>query len=81
MHSEEVLAPTEYQKKKYVIQKISDIFPKYYIIRVDNFKKQEVSNPVEEWLYFLRKVKSPPISKQKALISKEEIRISADVFP
>ena len=51
----EFLTPSEYQKKKYGIQAVSDIFPKYYIIRVNNFNKDTVSNPVEEWLYFFTK--------------------------
>ena len=62
-----VLTPTVYQKQKYGIQAVSDIFPKYYIIRVNNFKKETVSNPVEEWLYFLQKSEIPEHFKAKGI--------------
>ncbi|MEY4902317.1 MAG: hypothetical protein RLZZ292_132 [Bacteroidota bacterium] len=47
------LNPTNYQKTKYGITKVSDIFPKYYILRVGNFK-EDIKEPVDEWMYFLK---------------------------
>ncbi len=47
---------TNYQKNKYAIQTIADIFPKYYILRVGSFK-EEVIEPIDEWMYFLKNSK------------------------
>jgi len=44
MHSQEVLLPSDAQQQKYDIKKVSDIFPKYYIIKAGNFKKEKVEN-------------------------------------
>lgn len=54
MNSNEVLLPTQEQKTKFDVEKISDIFPKYYIIRVDNFQKEIIQKPIDEWIYFLQ---------------------------
>jgi hypothetical protein len=51
----DVLNPTNYQKVKYGIQSVSDIFPKYYILRVGSFKSETVVDPIDEWFYFLKK--------------------------
>ncbi len=47
------LNPTNYQKTKYGITKVSDIFPKYYILRVGSFK-EDIKEPIDEWMYFLK---------------------------
>lgn len=67
MNSNEVLQPTKYQKKKYDIEAVSDIFPKYYIINVQNFQPTIVRNAVEEWLYFLKKSEIPEHFKAKGI--------------
>lgn len=67
INNQEVLEPTNYQKSQYNIEKISDIFPKYYIIRVNNFGKEVTQNPVEEWLYFLKKSEIPAHFKAKGI--------------
>jgi PD-(D/E)XK nuclease family transposase len=51
----DVLNPTNYQKTKYGIESVSDIFPKYYILRVGSFKSETVVDPIDEWFYFLKK--------------------------
>jgi predicted transposase/invertase (TIGR01784 family) len=40
----DVLNPTNYQKKKYAILTVADIFPKYYILRVGSFKPEDYFN-------------------------------------
>lgn len=80
MNTQNVLTPSEYQKKKYGIQAVSDIFPKYYIIRVNNFKKNTISNPVEEWLYFLQKSEIPAHFKAKG-IEKARVKLEYENMP
>ncbi len=51
----DVLNATSYQKTKYGIESVADIFPKYYILRVGSFKSETVVDPIDEWFYFLKK--------------------------
>jgi PD-(D/E)XK nuclease family transposase len=50
----DILNPTNAQKNKYSIQSIADIFPKYYIVRVGNYKEDVIEEPIDEWVYFLK---------------------------
>ena len=50
----DVLNATNFQKTRYNIQTVADIFPKYYIIRVGSFKPQKTLDPLDEWMYFLK---------------------------
>lgn len=50
-----VLNPNKRQKEKYGIETVSDIFPKYYILRVGSFKEEKVEDGIDEWMYFLKK--------------------------
>jgi hypothetical protein len=52
--TKDVLNPTNYQKKKYGIDSVADIFPKYYILRLGSFKKETPIEPIDEWVYFLK---------------------------
>jgi predicted transposase/invertase (TIGR01784 family) len=51
----DILNPTNHQKIKYGIESVSDIFPKYFILRVGSFKEEKVTNTMDEWMYFLKK--------------------------
>jgi predicted transposase/invertase (TIGR01784 family) len=53
LHEHDILKPTSFQKKKYKIKKISDILPKYYILKINNFDKI-AENTLDEWIYFLK---------------------------
>jgi PD-(D/E)XK nuclease family transposase len=51
----DTLNPTGRQKLKYGIKTVSDIFPKYYILRVGSFKEEEkITDRMDEWMYFLK---------------------------
>lgn len=51
----DILNPTKKQQKKYEIETVADIFPKYYILRVGSFKEEKVEDKMDEWMYFLKK--------------------------
>jgi predicted transposase/invertase (TIGR01784 family) len=53
MHKNDILLPTAYQRKKYSAKKVADIFPKYYILKVNNFD-EVAKNTLDEWIYFLK---------------------------
>ncbi len=53
MHENDILQPTVLQKRDYSIEKIADIFPKYYLLKVNNFTKV-AEDTLDEWVYFLK---------------------------
>lgn len=53
LHEHDILVPTALQKQDYKIEKIADIFPKYYLLKVNNFNKV-AENTLDEWVYFLK---------------------------
>jgi predicted transposase/invertase (TIGR01784 family) len=51
----DTLKPTRGQKIKFGIETVADIFPKYYILRVGSFKKEEkITDTMDQWMYFLK---------------------------
>ena len=49
----EVLALSVHQKKAFSKKRVLDIFPEYYIIKANKFDDQ-VSDKLDEWIYFLK---------------------------
>lgn len=68
----DILQPTTHQKTKYNIESTADIFPKYYIIRVKSFGKI-VSDPLDEWVYFLKNSEIKPEFKAKGMEKAKEV--------
>ena len=55
----DILTPTSFQKGRFGVEKVSDIFPKYYIIKAKNFKKVKVEHSFDEWVFFLQNSEIP----------------------
>jgi predicted transposase/invertase (TIGR01784 family) len=53
LHEKDILQPTAFQKKTFQVEKIADIFPKYYLLKINNFDKV-AENTLDEWIYFLK---------------------------
>jgi hypothetical protein len=53
LYENDVLSPTIPQKQDFKIEKVADIFPKYYILKVNNFN-DIAKNTFDEWVYFLK---------------------------
>jgi predicted transposase/invertase (TIGR01784 family) len=53
LNEKDRLMPTSFQKQKFSIQHVSDIFPKYYLLKINNFDKV-AENTLDEWIYFLK---------------------------
>ncbi|NER93889.1 MAG: Rpn family recombination-promoting nuclease/putative transposase [Symploca sp. SIO1B1] len=54
LHLEDSLTPSINQKKLFNIKELYEIFPEYYVIKVNNFN-DIAKNTLDEWIYFLKK--------------------------
>ncbi len=74
MHENDVLLPTLRQKLDFKAEKISDIFPKYYLLKVNNFN-DVAKDTLDEWVYFLKNSEVKDGFKAKGLDkAKEKLR-------
>ncbi len=71
LHQNDVLLPTTFQQKGYKVERISDIFPKYYILKVNNFN-DIAKNTLDEWMYFLKNSEVKDEFKAKGLDKAKE---------
>ncbi|WKN42858.1 PD-(D/E)XK nuclease family transposase [Tunicatimonas pelagia] len=53
IHYGDILQPTLTQKDTFHVKEIKDIFPKYYVLKVNNFD-DVAKNTLDEWVYFLK---------------------------
>lgn len=74
IHEKDVLQPTFVQKRRFNIEAIGDIFPKYYILKVNNFN-DVAKDTLDEWVYFLKNSEVKEGFKAKGLDkAKEKMR-------
>jgi predicted transposase/invertase (TIGR01784 family) len=74
LHKNDILKPTSLQKKNYAVDKIADIFPKYYILKINNFN-DIAKDTLDEWIYFLKNSEVKDNFKAKGLDkAKEKLR-------
>ncbi|MCM1079497.1 MAG: Rpn family recombination-promoting nuclease/putative transposase, partial [Bacteroidales bacterium] len=52
IHNGDVLKLSPFQMEKFDVKEVKDLFPEYYILRVNDFNKL-ATTPLEEWLYYL----------------------------
>ena len=52
LHNGELLSLSPFQKQKFNAEEVSDLYPEYYILKVNDFNKWS-KTPLEQWLYFL----------------------------
>lgn len=77
LHKNDVLLPTTLQKQDFSVEKVSDIFPKYYILRVNHFN-DIAQNTLDEWIYFLKNSEVKDEFKAKGLDkAREKLRYEA----
>lgn len=58
IHDNELLRLPEHMQVKYNVSEVSELFPEYFILRVNDFDKWS-KVPLEQWLYFLSKSEIP----------------------
>jgi hypothetical protein len=77
LHEHDVLLPTSLQKQGFRVEKVSDIFPKYYILKVNNFN-DIAKDTLDEWVYFLKNSEVKDGFRAKGLDkAKEKLRYEA----
>jgi predicted transposase/invertase (TIGR01784 family) len=74
LHKNDILLPTISQKQEFKIEKVADIFPKYFILKVNNFN-DIAKDTFDEWVYFLKNSEVKDTFKAKGLDkAKEKLR-------
>ena len=58
IHNGEVLSLSPFQKQKFKVSAVSDLYPEYYILKVNDFNKWS-KVPLEQWIYFLNTADIP----------------------
>jgi len=66
IHQKDVLTLSEKQKVTFLKERTSDIFPEYYIIKVNNFD-DVAKDTLDEWVYFLKNSEVKDSFKAKGL--------------
>ncbi len=72
LHINDILTPSFIQKDKFNIETISDIYPEYYILRVNQFN-DIAKNSLDEWIYFLKNEEIENRFKAKGLDKAKEV--------
>ena len=52
IHNGDILNLSPFQMERFKAEEVKDLFPEYYILRVNDFNKL-ATTPLEEWLYYL----------------------------
>ncbi|WP_027003083.1 Rpn family recombination-promoting nuclease/putative transposase [Hugenholtzia roseola] len=74
LHQKDILTPTTLQKQDFKVEKVADIFPKYFILKVNNFNNT-AKDTLDEWVYFLKNSEVKDTFKAKGLDkAKEKMR-------
>ncbi len=66
LNEQDMLLPTGLQIQNYKVEKVSDIFPRYYLLKVNNFN-DIAKNTLDEWIYFLKNSEVKDTFKAKGL--------------
>ena len=52
IHNNELLSLSPFQQQKFEVSEVSDLYPEYYILKVNDFDRWS-KVPLEQWIYFL----------------------------
>lgn len=66
LHQNDILGLSEKQKQTFVKQEIADIFPEYYLLKVNQFN-DIAKDILDEWVYFLKNSEVKDTFKAKGL--------------
>ena len=72
LHQKDLLGLSEKQKTTFVKEKVSDIFPEYYLLKVNQFD-DIAKNTLDEWVYFLKNSEVQDDFKAKGLKEAGEV--------
>jgi predicted transposase/invertase (TIGR01784 family) len=75
IHKNDVLKLSAHQQEQFACLEIGDLYPEYYVLRVDDFNKKAVT-PLDEWISFLKTGEIPENAQAKGLPeARERLRI------
>jgi hypothetical protein len=81
LHHNDILGLSEKQKQTFVKQEVADIFPEYYLLKVNQFN-DVAKDTLDEWVYFLKNSEVKDNFKAKGLKEANEVldimRLPAD---
>ena len=72
LHQNDILSLSEKQKKTFVKQEVADIFPEYYLLKVNQFN-DVAKDTLDEWVYFLKNSEVKDNFKAKGLKEANEV--------
>ena len=72
LHEKDILQLSSQQKETFTKQNVSDIFPQYYIIKVNQFN-DIAKDTLDEWIYFLKNSEVKDSFKAKGLAEAKDV--------
>ena len=72
LHQNDILGLSEKQKQTFVKQEVADIFPEYYLLKVNQFN-DIAKDTLDEWVYFLKNSEVKDNFKAKGLKEANEV--------
>jgi predicted transposase/invertase (TIGR01784 family) len=72
IHEYDTLQLSEIQKETFMKQNVADIFPEYYLIKVNQFN-DTAKDTLDEWIYFLKNSEVKDEFKAKGLSEAKEV--------
>ncbi|MCL2728340.1 MAG: Rpn family recombination-promoting nuclease/putative transposase [Bacteroidales bacterium] len=72
IHNNDTLKLSTRQQKQFMYKEVGDLFPEYYILRVDGFDQKAV-DPLDEWISFLKTSEIPDTAKAPGLPEAREL--------
>ena len=70
LHENDILDLTPFQRQTFKVDTVSQLYPEYYILKVNDFNKV-ATTPLEEWIYYLNTGEVPDEAKAPGL---DEVR-------
>jgi predicted transposase/invertase (TIGR01784 family) len=72
IHNHDILKITESQRKLFNIEQFSDVFPEYYVIKVNQFNDL-AKDTLDDWIYYLKNDQISSTTQAKGLTKAAEI--------
>ena len=76
IHENDILELTPFQRQTFKVDAVSQLYPEYYILKVNDFNKV-AKTPLEEWIYYLNTGEIPETAHDPGLAEVRE-RLKVD---
>ena len=71
IHENDILELTPFQRQTFKVDAVSQLYPEYYILKVNDFNKV-AKTPLEEWIYYLNTGEIPETARAPGLAEVRE---------